>query len=120
MMEEVAKLRDGIENGVYGTLMILSGFLPALGFIGTILGMGDALLRADLLFTSPDRQRSISLMTQDLGFAFDTTLVALLCGLIVGLALAYLRMKEKDFLGQVEGYFTEHLLAGLAKKEAPK
>jgi biopolymer transport protein ExbB/TolQ len=76
--------------------------LPSLGFIGTVIGMGEALLQADSLFGSADRQRTIGLMTEQLGYAFDTTLVALLCGLLVSTALAVVRRNDQAFVSWFE------------------
>ena len=70
---DVDRLRNGLDHGVYGTFGFMLGLLPSLGFIGTVLGMGNALLAADGLFSAADRQRTIGQITEELGFAFDTT-----------------------------------------------
>jgi hypothetical protein len=96
-------VRDGVE-GAYGTLGYLATVLPSLGFLGTVLGLGDALLRAEGLFADQNRQRTVSLITQDLGFAFDTTLVALVAGILVGLPLAFVRQKDRRLLRDWDRY----------------
>lgn len=102
---QLGLLRDTVELGVYGTLGYLVTLLPSMGFLGTVMGLGDALLRADGLFSQVDRQRVINLITRDLGFAFDTTLVALVTGMLVGLPLAYLRLRERMLLRDWECTF---------------
>lgn len=77
------RLRELLKDRFYGRIDTWVGLLPALGFIGTILGMGEALLKADELTTSTDRQAAIQEMTEQLGYAFDTTLVALVTTMIV-------------------------------------
>ncbi len=99
---ELRVLRESIEEEIYGTLHFLLGVLPALGFIGTIMGMGSALLAADGLFSSANPQHAVADITQQLGFAFDTTLVALLAGIVTGIWLAAVRLYERRFLQQAE------------------
>lgn len=94
LQEELQRFLGSIEAKVYGVYEFLLGCLPSLGFIGTVYGMGKALLLADGLLSADDRQRTITLMTQELGFAFDTTLIALIASLLVGLAIAAVRQHE--------------------------
>jgi len=88
------------EASFYSVATNLVALLPALGFVGTVLGLGDALLKADGLFSQPDKAPVISGITQDLGFAFDTTLVALICAPIAGLAVTIVRAAEHRFYAQ--------------------
>lgn len=57
--------------------------LPSLGFLGTVVGIGQGMALANKVLTpDPDVQaQTISLMTQQLGTAFYTTLVALACAI---------------------------------------
>ena len=70
------------------------GVLPSLGFIGTVIGMSDALLKANTLFDSVDKTGAISDITNRLGFAFDTTLVGLVAIIITGSIVLILRKYE--------------------------
>jgi hypothetical protein len=83
-----------LDRQVYPTYEFLIGLLPSLGFIGTVLGMGDALLSADSLFSAADKNQAISSITSHLGFAFDTTLVGLVTGILAGSVMLKLRMWE--------------------------
>ncbi|MDM4018211.1 MotA/TolQ/ExbB proton channel family protein [Roseiconus lacunae] len=69
--------------------------LPALGFIGTIIGIGEGLGKADgpveATGTSA-RVGAVQELTSSLAVAFDTTLVALVLGLM---ATAYMMYKER-------------------------
>jgi hypothetical protein len=103
-------MTNSIEGRVYEPLGFLNGCLPSLGFIGTVVGMGEALLLADSLFGSSDRQKTISLMTEQLGLAFDTTLVALLCGLVVGGLIAWVRRDEQAFLSRFEAALVDRFV----------
>jgi biopolymer transport protein ExbB/TolQ len=104
---ELRRIRESVEGGAHNALGYLVTLLPTLGFLGTVLGLGDALLRADGLFSAQDKQQVIGLITQDLGFAFDTTYVALVCGMIVGIPLCFLRLAESKWFAD----FERHLLA---------
>ncbi|MFC4633155.1 hypothetical protein ACFO3O_04510 [Dokdonia ponticola] len=63
--------------------------LTAIGFIGTIRGLSNALSDADIIFRSGsglDQAISISSITETLGVAFSTTLIALVLTLLLSLA----------------------------------
>lgn len=92
---ELKQLAQSADTTVYGLLSTFAATIPALGFLGTVYGMGEALLRADGLFSAADKQRVIGLITQDLGSAFDTTLVALICSPIALVILASVRSAEQ-------------------------
>jgi len=102
-LEELQQVRTGSDAGSYGVLNNLVAVLPALGFLGTVIGMGDALLKADGLFSSQEKQQVIGLITQDLGFAFDTTLVSLICAPIAGVVLTLVRLREQQMFADYAG-----------------
>lgn len=110
LQEESNRLSATVEARVYDPLGFLTGCLPSLGFIGTVVGMGEALLLADSLFGATNRQRVISGMTEQLGYAFDTTLVALLCGLLVGAATALVRRYDHAFVAAFEATLVNRFL----------
>jgi biopolymer transport protein ExbB/TolQ len=118
LQAETGQLRDSIENDVYEPLGFLVGIIPALGFIGTVLGMGNALLAADGLFSAADRQLTVSQITKQLGFAFDTTLLALVLSSIVGLMLAATRVRERRFIRDAERAISRSL-SQIDSEEAP-
>ena len=99
IQNEVDRLsRDSTEH-TYNTYWYVAGMLPSLGFIGTVVGMSSSLMLADrLIVASPDqRQLAIGKMTAELALAFDTTLVALLFGLIAGIPIAAVHARERRF-----------------------
>lgn len=91
------RIRSEVDRAVYDSYWFLASLLPSLGFIGTVVGMSAALLKADRLFTATDRQLAIGEMTRELGLAFDTTLVALLAGMLVTIPLTTVRTREFNF-----------------------
>lgn len=94
---ELEQIRLEADRAVYDSYWFLTGILPSLGFIGTVVGMSAALLKADRLFVATDRQLAIADMTKELGLAFDTTLIALLMGLLVSVPLSTVRSRELTF-----------------------
>lgn len=99
---EQRHLPDLLDRQVYGPYSFLLGLLPSLGFIGTVYGMGDALLSADSLFQAQDKGAAISEITTHLGFAFDTTLVALLAGILASSLVVRLRVWENHLWRMAE------------------
>ncbi len=91
----VSKLESRIEEKIYEPFHFLAGIIPSLGFVGTVWGMGEALLGANAIFGDGDPKRAMSEVTQDLGYAFDTTLVALVASILVGLAVYGARAVDK-------------------------
>ena len=93
-LEERKRLKQFLDQGPYASLAAWTGLLPSLGFIGTVLGMGESLLRTDGLMTASDKHAAIRDMTEQLGYAFDTTLVALLATLVLVLCSSALKRYE--------------------------
>ncbi len=94
LREEVQALHATADHDAYSGLAFMVGLMPSLGFIGTVWGMGAALAQADRLMSAPDQQQAIQAMTQELGYAFDTTLVGLVSAVALGIGVTCTRTKE--------------------------
>lgn len=71
---------------------------PALGFIGTVRGILEALARAGDVVWAADRLEradAIGQLAGELGLAFSTTFFALLVGVVLGLISALSRSHEE-------------------------
>ena len=79
--------------------------IPALGFIGTVRGIGDALAQAHRAM-----QGDLSGVTQSLGTAFNSTLVALLLSLLLMFLLHHLQSAQERLVRDTEDYLDEHLI----------
>jgi biopolymer transport protein ExbB/TolQ len=81
------------------------GALPALGFIGTVRGIMQALGSADKLTqpgaTQIELAAGMSDVTARLSLAFSTTLFALLAGLLIGFLLYLQAKQEKRLLNNI-------------------
>ena len=71
--------------------------IPAIGFVGTVRGILEALSKAGDVVWAADRLEradAISGLAGELGLAFSTTLFALLVGIAVGLLVTVARVRE--------------------------
>jgi len=89
-------------------LRYIAWAIPAIGFIGTVRGIGDALAQAHRAM-----QGDLSGVTQGLGTAFNSTLVALLLSLVLMFLLHHLQTEQERHVRDAESYLDERLLASL-------
>ena len=79
--------------------------IPAIGFIGTVRGIGDALAQAHRAM-----QGDLSGVTAGLGTAFNSTLIALLLSLFLMFLLHHLQSEQEQLVRDAESYLDERLL----------
>jgi biopolymer transport protein ExbB/TolQ len=108
------------EASVETSYALLQGFvwaIPVLGFIGTVLGLSEAIGRfSGVLGGAKDvSQISTALkgVTAGLATAFDTTLVALVAALVVQLLMTVMRKHEQDFLDSAMEYALRNVVGRL-------
>jgi biopolymer transport protein ExbB/TolQ len=89
-------------------LRYIAWAIPAIGFIGTVRGIGDALAQAHRAM-----QGDLSGVTQGLGTAFNSTLVALLLSLLLMFLLHHLQTDQERLVRDAESYVDEQLLRSL-------
>lgn len=82
--------------------------IPAIGFIGTVRGIGNALAQAHKAVTG-----DISGVTENLGIAFNSTLVALLLSLLLMFLLHNLQLAQERLVLDAETYLDNRLLRNL-------
>lgn len=80
--------------------------IPSVGFIGTVLGIAAALGYADQAGT-PEGLKNV---TDMLGVAFDTTLVALLLSIVLMFFINYLDKKQEELFSNMSSYMNENLI----------
>lgn len=93
------------EAGSRWILQWLAGALPALGFIGTVYGIADALKNADSMVraqTVDAQAAAITGVAGSLGVAFTTTLLALVMGLITSLISDHQAFRERLLVNGLE------------------
>ncbi len=82
--------------------------IPSLGFIGTVRGIGLALAQAQKAV-----EGDISGVTENLGVAFNSTLIALLLGLVLMFLIHQLQLHQERLVLDTETYLDEHLIQHL-------
>lgn len=82
--------------------------IPSLGFIGTVRGIGLALAQAQKAV-----EGDISGVTENLGTAFNSTLIALLLGLVLMFLIHQLQLHQERLVLDTETYVDEHLIQHL-------
>lgn len=105
----------------YGLIHGLMWAIPVLGFIGTVLGLGQAIGAFGLTLAQEGNiagiKDSLTLVTGGLSTAFDTTLVALVMALILQLLVSFLQGSESDWLDSCNEYCSRKLAGRLRLRE---
>jgi biopolymer transport protein ExbB/TolQ len=105
----------------YAMVRVFIWAIPILGFIGTVMGIGASVGGfSETVADAADLEvmkDSIGTVTQGLGVAFDTTLLALVMSIFIMLPTSSLQKAEEEFLAQVEDYCRQHLISRLDDPE---
>ena len=111
------------EQQVGSSYNLIRGFIwatPVLGFIGTVLGLGDAIGGFGQTISGTQEveaiKESLGGVTAGLSTAFDTTLVGLLATISLHFITNFLKFRESLFLDQCNDYCQVHVLAKLKLK----
>ncbi len=101
----------------YSLLKVFLWAIPILGFVGTVIGISEAIGGfSGALESAQDisaLKGSLNSVTMGLAVAFDTTLVALVMSLVISFPLNAMQKAEEDLLGWVDAYCNENLLKRL-------
>ncbi|MGB0682750.1 MAG: MotA/TolQ/ExbB proton channel family protein [Magnetovibrionaceae bacterium] len=106
---EALALRQEAETSM---IRYLIWAIPSIGFIGTVRGIGLALSQADEALAG-----NISNMTDSLGVAFNSTLVALLCSILLMFLLHQLQRLQDGVVVDTQAYCEAFLLNRISKTE---
>lgn len=87
----------------------ISWAIPSIGFIGTVRGIGGALGLAHEVF----QQGTITGVTENLGIAFNSTLVALVISIVIMFFVHQLQRYQEEMVIDVESWCDENLLRHL-------
>jgi biopolymer transport protein ExbB/TolQ len=79
--------------------------IPAIGFIGTVRGIGDALGEAHKAVSG-----DVSGVTEGLGVAFNSTLIALLISIVIMFLLHQLQLAQERLVLDSETYLDQYLI----------
>ena len=108
------------EQQVGSSYNLIRGFIwatPVLGFIGTVLGLGDAIGGFGKTIAGTQEveaiKESLGGVTAGLSTAFDTTLVGLLATISLHFTTNFIKFKESQFLNQCNEYFQVQVMSKL-------
>ena len=122
---------DGVVvDSSYSMIKAFLWAIPMLGFVGTVLGIGEAVgsfsdsVAQTAGSLTPEAQlenlkSSLGGVTSGLGLAFDTTLIALVFSVLLMLPMNWLIKSEDDLLTGVSDYCNERLLMRIEEQPAP-
>ncbi|MDR1383785.1 MAG: MotA/TolQ/ExbB proton channel family protein [Planctomycetaceae bacterium] len=108
------------ENSLETSYTLINGFLwaiPVFGFVGTVIGLSQAIGSFGSVLTSTSELEAIAEslrhVTAGLMTAFDTTLLALVVALFLYLSATALRKNEEEFLDDCAEYCNRHIVQHL-------
>lgn len=95
-------------NTDYSMIRYITWVIPTLGFIGTVVGISQALAYA--AHNDPTAKTFLGDLTGKLGVAFDTTLVALLMSAFLVFLLHIIESYEEKSLAKLEEYILDNFI----------
>jgi len=101
----------------YSTLRYITWLIPSLGFIGTVLGIMFALQYAGVPINA-ESEEFLFEVTQRLGVAFTTTLLALIMSAVLVLIQSIIQSKEERALNEAGQYCIDNLILRLENRNA--
>ncbi len=117
MMESQSAIDANTVASSYSILRVFIWALPIMGFIGTVIGVSQAVASLGGSLESANDisvvKNSLNAVFAGLGTAFDTTLVALILSLLVKIPASALQKNEEDLVTWVDEYCNENLLKRL-------
>jgi biopolymer transport protein ExbB/TolQ len=116
-MRAIAEADAQTVESSYTFIKVLIWAIPILGFIGTVLGIGESVHGFSDTMQGAQQleviRTSLGAVTTGLAVAFNTTLVALVLSVIVMFPMSALQRADERLLGDIDDYLDEHLLRRL-------
>jgi biopolymer transport protein ExbB/TolQ len=117
ILSRQADIADGENESSYGLLKGLIWAIPVLGFIGTVIGLSEAIGSFGSVLSDnagvEDLKGGLQNVTAGLSVAFDTTLTGLLLALIAQLLMVVEKSAEQQFLDDCREYCHRRLVGRL-------
>jgi hypothetical protein len=119
MITSLSEVDAAKANGSYGMVKVFLWAIPIMGFIGTVVGIGDAIGGFGAVFGAGEggdmSQIKEPLLTVlgSMGVAFDTTLLALVFSIMLSFPASSLQGQEDDLVSDIDEYCVDHFLKRL-------
>ena len=118
MMENQSNIDGARIGGSFTMLRVLVWAIPILGFVGTVLGLSDAIGNFQGVMgasggNASELMSSMGKVTSGLGTSFDTTLLALIYAICLSIPLSSLQKIEEDNLNHIDAYCNDILMPRL-------
>lgn len=116
VLTTVAVTDAAVLDSSYILIKFMIWALPVLGFIGTIMGMTQAIGSFDTVLKGISEvgfsgvKESLGLVTGGLSVAFETTFLALILSAVVNLFSNALQKREEDLLSDVDEFTTDNII----------
>jgi len=108
-------------DSTYALSSVLIWAIPIMGFIGTVMGLGNAVGGfSSFLAGAADLNSikgAIGDVTKGLGVAFDTTLLALVLSVIAMFPLSSVKRREEILFGEIDNYLEDSVISHLPSSE---
>ncbi|MEQ1826638.1 MAG: MotA/TolQ/ExbB proton channel family protein [Pirellula sp.] len=107
------------QHDSYGFVRIVTWAMPMLGFLGTVLGIGDTLGQMDAQALASGSQEALNSLTAGLYVAFDTTAIGLVTTMLVMFIQFAINRSEIAILSQMDTKVSEsmHLCLSVKHKQ---
>ena len=117
VLQSLASNDEDVMESSYSLVKGLIWAIPVLGFIGTVLGLSQAIAKLGGAFAEMADMDKIRIVMQGvtggLATAFDTTFVALVAALGIQLLLVAVRKSEEEMMADCKDYCQRHLVGRL-------
>jgi biopolymer transport protein ExbB/TolQ len=108
-------------TSTYALSSVLIWAIPIMGFIGTVMGLGNAVGGfSSFLAGAADLgsiKGAIGDVTKGLGVAFDTTLLALVLSVLAMFPLSSVKRREEILYGEIDNYLEDNVISHLPSTE---
>jgi biopolymer transport protein ExbB/TolQ len=117
MLRSQADTDEAMMETSYQLVQSFVWAIPVLGFIGTVLGLSDAIGGFGAVLTTSgevgEMKSALQIVTAGLSLAFETTLQGLVAALVIQLLITSLKVSEQQFLDDCGEYCLRHIVGRL-------
>lgn len=117
VLNDLALADEKYLEGTYTLPKGLIWAIPVTGFIGTVLGLSEAVGGFGKVITGGAEletiKQALSGVTSGLAVAFETTLIALVAALVLQLLMTVIMQKEEDLMNECANYCYQNIVSKL-------